>query len=152
MRYFMHYSTSCAQKTLTQKSEGPSVAQRAPATRPESPCHAPRGLLPLALKTTGISGAPLASADQRASANCLNEPSMAQGPFDSSEGPHLALRGPLDTSEIPSASVAQRAPFHTQGPLGSLEGPDKRLTGSRLCVAASGSIKQQALLSSMSLR
>ena len=51
----------------------------------------------------------------------------SEGPFDSSEGPHLALRGPLDTSGAPSASVAQRAPFHTQGSLGGLEGPDKRL-------------------------
>ena len=47
---------------------------------------------------------------------------MAQGPFDSSEGPHHALRGPLDTSGALSASVAQRAPFRTQGSLGSLEG------------------------------
>ena len=51
--------------SLTQKSEGPPVAQGAPATFPEGPCHAPRGLLPLALKALGISGAPLAPTDQR---------------------------------------------------------------------------------------
>ena len=51
---------------------------------------------------------------------------MAQGLFDSSEGPHQALRGPLDTSGAPSASVAQMALFRTQGSLGSLEGPVKQ--------------------------
>ena len=79
--------------SLTQKSEGLPVAhralpraqralpraQRAPATLPEGPCHAPRGLLPLALKTTGY----------------------LRGPFGSnrSEVPCLVLKGTLDGSE-----------------------------------------------------
>ena len=64
--------------SLTQKSEGSPVAQGAPATLPEGPCHAPRGLLPLALKTTGYLRGPLGS--------------------DRSEGPCQVLKGTLDGS------------------------------------------------------
>ena len=76
----------CSENPSLTQVRGPSVvqgplphAQRAPATLPEGPCHAPRGLLPLvALKNTGT----------------------LRGPFgsDRSEGPCQVLKGTLDGS------------------------------------------------------
>ena len=63
--------------SLTQV-RGPPVAQGAPVTLPEGPCHALRGLLPLALKTTRYLKGPFG--------------------FGRSEGPCQMFKGTLDCS------------------------------------------------------